>query len=102
MLRSTSKYLKSIQAEIGGKALISQYQEQGIRVIEGKNDLAANKERQKAQVELDEAREAIEQLNTFYQGVSTRWATSESRVLGHVILSPRINIGVGSEGYTED
>jgi hypothetical protein len=53
---------------------------------------------------LDEASEAMEQLNTFYQDVSTRWANLESRVLGHVILSPPINVGVGSssEGYTED
>jgi hypothetical protein len=96
------KYLESIQAEIEGKALIAQYQERRIRVIEGKDDPAANKERQKAQVELDEAREAMEQLNTFFQGVSTHWVTSESRVLGHLILSPPINVGVGSEGYTED
>ncbi|KZT04518.1 uncharacterized protein LAESUDRAFT_298724 [Laetiporus sulphureus 93-53] len=36
--------------------------------------------------------------------VSTHWATPESRVLGHVILSPPINVGIDSsgEGYTED
>ncbi|GBE84426.1 predicted protein [Sparassis crispa] len=100
-----NKYVESIKAESGGKALIAQYQERRIRAIEGKNDPAANKERQKAQAELDEVREAMEELNTFYQDVSTRWATPESRVLGHVILSPPINVGVGSssdEGYTED
>ncbi|KAL6303779.1 hypothetical protein BKA93DRAFT_898944 [Sparassis latifolia] len=99
-----NKYVESIKAESGGKALIAQYQERRIRAIEGKNDPAANKERQKAQAELDDAREAMEELNTFYQDVSTHWATPESRVLGHVILSPPINVGVGSssEGYTED
>jgi hypothetical protein len=97
-----NEYLECIQAEIGGKALNVQYQEERLKAIEGKDDPAANKERQKAQVELDEAREAVEQLNSFYQDVSTRWATSESRVLGHVILSPPINAGVGREGYTED
>jgi hypothetical protein len=53
---------------------------------------------------LDEASEAMEQLNAFYQDVSTRWANSESRVRGHDILSPPINVDVGSssEGYTED
>jgi len=53
---------------------------------------------------LNEARKAIESLKTFYQDVSTHWATSESRVLGHVIISPPIHVGVGSssEVYTED
>jgi hypothetical protein len=97
-----NKHLESIQAEIEGKVLIAQFQERRIKVIEGKDDPAANKEHQMAQVELGEMREAMELLNTFYQDVSTRWATSESRVLGHVILSPPINVGVGSEGYTED
>ena len=46
----------------------------------------------------------MKQLNNFYQDVLTRWATPESRVLGQVILSPPIGVGVGSssDGYTED
>ncbi|KAK0458222.1 uncharacterized protein EV420DRAFT_1544249, partial [Desarmillaria tabescens] len=83
-----NKHLKSIKAEIRGKAIIAQHQERRIRAVEGKNNLAANKERKKAQAELDEVKEAMEELNTFYQNVSTHWATPESRVLGH--------------GYTED
>jgi hypothetical protein len=63
--------------------------------FEGKDDPIANEERQKAQVELNEAMEATEPLNTFYQDVSTCWATSESCVLGYVIISPPINVGVG-------
>ncbi|KAJ6616363.1 hypothetical protein B0H10DRAFT_2176659 [Mycena sp. CBHHK59/15] len=99
-----NKYLEYIKTEIRGKARIAQYQEGRVRAIEGTDDPAANKEHQKAQADLDEAREAKEKLNTLYQDVSTHWATPESRVLGHVILSPPINIGVGgsSEGYTED
>ncbi|KAJ7145815.1 hypothetical protein C8R44DRAFT_755948 [Mycena epipterygia] len=100
-----NKYLECIKGEIGDKAFTAQYQERRIRAIEGKDDPAANKERQNAQAELDGAREAMEKLNTFYQDVSTHWSTPENRVLGHVILSPPINVGVGSssgEGYTED
>jgi hypothetical protein len=97
-------YLESIQAEIGGKAIIAKHQEGRIKAAEGKNNAAANKERQKAQAELDEANEAIEELSTFYHNISTHWATLASRVLGHVILSPPIKLGIGSssEGYTED
>ena len=36
------------------------------------------------------------------RGCSSRWATPESRLLSHVILSLPISVGAGSEGYTED
>ncbi|KAJ7439344.1 hypothetical protein FB451DRAFT_1302210 [Mycena latifolia] len=99
-----SNYLQSIKAEIGGKEFMVQYQQGRIRATEGRDDPAANKERLRAQAELDEAREAMSKLTTFYQDVSTHWATPESRILGHVVLAPPINVGVGSsgEGYTED
>jgi hypothetical protein len=68
----------------------------------GKDDPVANEERQEAQVRLNEAREAIEQLNAFYQVLLDRWASPKNQVLGKVILSPPIGVGVVREGYTED
>ncbi|KAF8957093.1 hypothetical protein BDZ97DRAFT_120014 [Flammula alnicola] len=97
-----NKYLESIKAEITGTAIVAELQEGRIGAVEGKDNPVANKERQKAQYKLDEAKDAIEELNTLYQNVSTHWATLESRVLGHVILSPPISVGSSSEGYTED
>jgi hypothetical protein len=97
-----STYLESIKAEIGDKAVIAEHQEGRIKAVAGRDDPAAIKERRRAQYELDEARVAMEDLNTFYKDVSSRWATPESRLLGHVILSPPISVGAGSEGYTED
>lgn len=41
-------------------------------------------------------------VNTFYDDVSSCWVTPESRLLGHVIHSPPLSAGAGSEGYTED
>ena len=96
---SFNEYLESIQAKIKDEARYSQIQERCIMAIEGKDNPA---EKEKRQEELNKTREAVEGLNAFYQDISTRWATSESRVLGHVILSPPINVGVGSESYTED
>lgn len=58
--------------------------------------------RETAQWELDMARAAIPKLKALYHDVSTHWTTPESRVLGHVVLSPPLDFGVGSEGYTED
>ncbi|THV02724.1 hypothetical protein K435DRAFT_836237 [Dendrothele bispora CBS 962.96] len=96
------RYLESIQTEIEGQTFMIKHQEGRIRAVEGKNDPLANKKRQKAQFALEEAKEAVEELKTFYQDVSTQWATPESRVLGHVVLSPPISVNVGGEGYTED
>ena len=98
------KYLKFVQDEIRGKSFLADYNERRIRAVEGKDDQAADRERQDAQRELDEAMKAMEELKPFYPDVSTRLATPESRILGHVVLSPPIKFGVGSssEGYTED
>ncbi|KAH8111892.1 hypothetical protein DFH11DRAFT_1707064, partial [Phellopilus nigrolimitatus] len=97
-------YLKSIKATIEDKVFLTQHYERCIRAVEGKDNPEANRERQKAQAKLDEAQEATEKLDAFYQDVSTRWAAPESRVLGHVVLSPPISVGSSSEGegYTED
>jgi hypothetical protein len=65
------------------------------------DDPAANKERKRAQVKLDEAMEGVDVLKLFYQDVSTRWATPECRILGHAILSPPISVGSSSEGCIE-
>lgn len=51
---------------------------------------------------MPEVKEAMEVLNTFYEDVSTRWAGPDERVLGHVIYSPPIELGVGTEQYTQD
>jgi hypothetical protein len=47
-------------------------------------------------------REAVKTLVSFYNSVSIRWTPLKSHILGRVVLSPPIGIGVGSEGYTED
>jgi hypothetical protein len=72
-----------------------------VRLNKGKDDPVANEERQEAQVRLNEAREAIEQLNAFYQVLLDREDNfAQNQVLGKVILSPPIGVGVGREGYT--
>ncbi len=101
---SFDRHLKSIKAEIRDKEIIAQVLERRIEVMVEKDDPALNEERQEAQAESKKMRRGAEKLNTFYQTVSTCWPTWESRILGHVILSPPIDVVVGSssEGYTED
>ncbi|KAI0244915.1 hypothetical protein BJV78DRAFT_1144064, partial [Lactifluus subvellereus] len=97
-----NKYLESIQAEIETKAIIINLCKRFIKAIEGKDDAAEVRECQKFEIELNKVNKVIGALNTFYQDVSTCWATPESHVLGHIILSPPINVDVGNKGYTED
>lgn len=95
-----TRYIDSIKTNIRSKAIMAPYHESKIRKFDGRDDAAANEGRQCAQSEMDEAREAMEKISTFYQEVLTHWSAPESRALGHVVLSPPITVGV--EGYTED
>ncbi|KAG8685631.1 hypothetical protein FRC11_010304, partial [Ceratobasidium sp. 423] len=94
-------YLESIQTGIEHKAITIDYLERRIRALQ-KDTSATDRGRKATQAKLDDAKEAIEALNTFYQDISVEWDTPESRILGHVILSPPIDVGVGGECYTED
>jgi hypothetical protein len=70
---SFKRYLDDIKSEIGGKVLVARHQERRIKAVEGKDNPAANEERQKAQAELDKATEAREKLAIYYRDLSTRW-----------------------------
>ncbi|EJD02802.1 uncharacterized protein FOMMEDRAFT_167951 [Fomitiporia mediterranea MF3/22] len=101
------RYLKSIQAEIEGKEFYVEYygrciSEDSDEGEEGEDSPAVKEKHAKYQDEIDKMKKAKEALNAFYQDVSTQWNTPESRILGHVILSPPIDVGVSSECYTED
>ena len=107
-----NKYIESIQGKIEGKEYDAEYQERCIEAAEEEDDLAAEKRRDELAVEkrryelnkrkLDKTRKAKKKPDEFYEEVSTQWTTRESRIIGRVILSPPISVGVGSEGYTED
>ncbi|TFY78233.1 hypothetical protein EWM64_g5776 [Hericium alpestre] len=96
------KYLESIEEEIEAKAISCQYLDSRNRLFEGKDDVAANKECNQDQYKMQNLEEAMEELSKLQKDVLTRWITPESRLLGHVILSPPVNFGFGSEGYIHD
>jgi hypothetical protein len=98
-----NKYLESIKAEIEGKEIMAKHHLRSIGTIERKGGPTANENRRKVQDELYKARKAIEELDVLYRDILTHWTTPETRILGHIILSPPISVGVGSSGsYTED
>lgn len=96
------EFLESIQAEIRGKALMKSYLERRIAKVKDMTGNAAEKERKKAGDELADVKEAMEAFNTFYEDVSTRWASPDKRMLGHIIYSPPIELGFGTRQYTQD
>ncbi|KAG8752242.1 hypothetical protein FRC11_008546, partial [Ceratobasidium sp. 423] len=95
-------YLESIQTEIEREEFYIDYHKRCIEAARENDTPEWNKGREAAQEKLNKAKKAVEVLKTFYHNVSAEWDTPESRVLGHVILSPPIELGVGSDGYTED
>jgi len=97
-----NKYIESIRSKARDEEFIIRHHEDRVEAVKGKDDLRANRERKHAQAELDKSKKALPKLKTVYKDVLAHWATPESRVLGHVTLSPPINVGVGSGGYTED
>ena len=96
------KYLEAIQEEIGGERSAIKIRETRLAFIKKANSTAHEEELQVIQASLDQAHRTITKLDALYQQVSTDWATLESRVLGHVVLSPPISVNAGNEGYTED
>ncbi|KAK7447047.1 hypothetical protein VKT23_014257 [Stygiomarasmius scandens] len=90
------KYLDSIKTQINTKKAVAGRYEKKIASNVKNEDL------EMFHVELDKTKKAIEALDTFRYYVETNWALPDSRILGHVVLSPPIGFGVGSEGFTED
>lgn len=72
-----------------------------------KSTNAVNVERAKAtrietQGLLDKAEKAMEALGMFLDQVNKDWKKLNNRVLGHILRSPAITLGVGEYRFTED
>lgn len=63
----------------------------------------AEAEQKQALRELEKEKKALGGVEKLYADVSKDWKKQENRILGHVVLSPPIVLGVGGgEGFTED
>jgi hypothetical protein len=51
---------------------------------------------------LDKAERAIEALRMLLYRVNKYWRKPDNRVLGRILYSPAINLGVGEHSFTED
>ncbi|KAK7447030.1 hypothetical protein VKT23_014243 [Stygiomarasmius scandens] len=87
-------YLDSIEDEIDTQESCSETFENLIHMSTKEDEL------QVYRAQLNKTQKMAEALRTFHRYVKTDWSLPDSRILGHVILSPPI--GVGSEGFVED
>jgi hypothetical protein len=99
---SFRKLLTSTQVEIGKAAMMVEYHKGRLKEIEGMEGEAAERERRKAQIALDDAKEEMEAHQAHSQDVLKYWGSSENRVLGYVLFSPPIKVSVTADQHTED
>lgn len=107
--RAFDKLLASIKIRIDRHGIMVEIYEGQIKRLElrsyggDEDDIAeAMKELKKTQGLLDDAKEAIKNLERFYEKVEKEWSEPGQRTIGHVRSSPAVAFNVGPEGFTED
>lgn len=107
--RAFDNFLDSIKIRIGEHSILVDYRSEIMKDLEARvdgNDEAdaevAARELEEVQGRLDGATEAIEGLQRLYSQSKKGWSNPGQRVLGHVVYSPPLTPGAGTEGFTED
>jgi hypothetical protein len=107
--KAFDNFLKSIKIRIGQHAIMAEIRERQIENLqvsvagEDKEDVEkATKHLEKVKRLLDDAMEAIDALEEFYNESKKKWNKPSQRVLGHIARSPPITTSAGPEGFTED
>jgi hypothetical protein len=101
---SFRQHLKSIQNEIDGEDYLINHQRRRMHNMVGRKDATAIAAREEAQGLVKKAEAKVQALTTFHRELSAHWFADTRRTLGHVIFSPPIVVGAGSEQqqYTQD
>lgn len=106
--RAFKSFLETIQARIGRYAFSTDYLRRQIEAYEKKegNDTddaeKFGKYQVKTQALLEKEEKAIEKLGAFFDQVNKDWKEPENRILGPVLCSPAIHLGVSEHRFTED
>ena len=102
--------IKSIKIRIAEHAIMAELYNRQIEKLqereagenEDEDDVQEAKEERKKTQKLDEANEAMDALHKFHDEVTKKWRRPSQRVLGHIVRSPPITLGAGTEGFIED
>jgi hypothetical protein len=106
--RAFDKLLDSIKMRIRRHGIMVGIYERQIKMLEARvggddeEDAAEAKKLKKTRGLLDDANEAIEDLEKFYEKVEKEWGQPKQRTIGYIRSSPAIAFNVGPEGFTED
>ena len=107
--RAYTGVVDSIEHEINTRKTAAEKWKQRIEWFkerESGNDAAdaakAEENRIKTEGFLDEAGKAIAELERFGDWVNKEWKKIDNRVIGHILRSPPIGLGVGEQRFTED
>jgi hypothetical protein len=96
------KHIMATESEISGKHIIIEQLKRQLEDAKRMDEEDTEAERNHVLPQLEEGRKAIGALEKFHADVSKDWKKQENRILGYVVLSPPIGLGVGEEGFTED
>jgi len=96
------KHIGAIQSAIEKRESALKHLQKRLESADQMDEMHAQAERKEVLHQLDAAREAIGALKTLLADISRDWKKREERVLGHIILSPPFDFGVGEEEFTED
>jgi hypothetical protein len=95
--RAFDNLIKSIMIRIGPHGIMV---ERYGRQIEKLQERVTSEDEglKKTQLLLSKANKAIEALKKFHDEVMSNWSRPKQRVLGHIVRSPPITVGAGTEG----
>jgi hypothetical protein len=101
---SFHKTLASIEENIASQAYIVDYQKSRMDSMADREDATASAVREDAQRLIKKSEAQVQAFKDFNVKLLMHWITSTNRTLGHVVYSPPIVVGTGTEqrGYTQD
>lgn len=106
--KAFEKFFRSIKSSIGRRAInVGIYERQLAEMGAGDDkehtpDAESERRMRFIQSKVDNAKEEMDALDVFHDEVAKYWSDASQRLLGHVVCSPPIALGVGTERYTED
>jgi hypothetical protein len=107
--RAFTNLVDSIKLRIGGHGITVKRWRKQIEAFhereKGTNAVDVGKAkaaRIKTQRLLEKAEKAMEALVVLLNQINKGWKKLDDRVLGHILRSPAITLGVGEHGFTED
>ena len=116
--KSFDRHLESIKSAVKSESSTILYYTNYIKRLAGTGDEGVRKwrhdfsgikgleipddEGSKSQHKIEKAKKIQNVLTSFHDELATHWADTDRRVLGHIIFSPPIAVGVGPRSYTQD